>query len=165
MKILFSLILTIFALTNANTQVYQVTGPDLSVKITQLQKTNDSLKAVLTSNKILIEKYKKDSINYRNWVSTKNSQMWAKMDSIKVLKNTVSQYNSSISQFITGDQLASFGNPSGFYMMGGDGKAEPVTFFGRSMRDALPTDQPFQIYIGLKVGTQMRYYRMMDPGL
>lgn len=104
MKNIITYITVLSLLTlNMGAQKLQVTGPinidPVKLQVTglstidtqwnQLVKTNDSLKNALSSAKILIARYKQDSVNYRIWVATKNVQMWAKMDSIKSLKKTI----------------------------------------------------------------------------
>ena len=170
MKTFISTLLTLLTL-NLSGQKLQVTGmTNIDAQWNQMVKTIDSLNIVIVNNR-------KDFVS---WQNNANARIRVKSDSISLLKakvlllglkidsltNVIDKYNVSLTQFITGDQLASFGSPSGFYSMAGDGKQnETTTFFSRSNRDALPTDRPFEIYIGYKVGNKMKFLRMMDTGL
>lgn len=95
MKTLLIFLLSIITIS-ANCQIFKTTGPDLQPQLTQLQKTNDSLKTIVVNLKSFIVKYKQDSVNYYAWAGVKNAQMKLKMDSISVLKITVKTKSDSI---------------------------------------------------------------------
>ena len=108
LKKLFLMSILIVLTVIVNCQVFKVTGPDLQPQLTQLQKTNDSLKTALVSLKTLIVRYKSDSIYYVTWTTTKNAQMKLKIDSISSLKITVKTKSDSITMLKSQIKPAAF---------------------------------------------------------
>ena len=93
------LFLFISVIIKANCQVIQkITGStvDVTAQYIQFQKTNDSLKVVLTMAKVAIVKYKQDSASFKAWQGDKNAQVRLKMDSISNLKKVVKVKSDSI---------------------------------------------------------------------